>query len=217
MSCQHAPCSFISSSSNSELIIIFRKACKLQSSSPRVPHVKSYLNLPVQFKISYRTLECKGSTPLTRLPHERSGLWGGTARATRSVPVRTKAGALLGHVHRLGSNLWTLHHGLLRCDVILNPERSVSMFLQNEITRCHIPEDCSRHTCRRESHSSHTLRLILLYWCEVWFRAWKEGYSVKNNRSLKRVFGLKRDDGSELCWMSHIRNEKCLVQIRTPV
>lgn len=40
----------------------------------------------------------EGCTPLTDPPHERSCLSAGTARATRSVPVRTKVVSALGHV-----------------------------------------------------------------------------------------------------------------------
>jgi len=74
--------------------MIFREVYKLLDHPLRMRHIESYLKLLVQFKIFHRTVECKGNTPLTRLPHERSRLWRGTARATRSVPVRTRAGAL---------------------------------------------------------------------------------------------------------------------------
>lgn len=94
MSCLHATCPSVSSSSHWALIMIFLEVYKLQSQLLRLRHIESYLKLLVQFKIPHRTVECKGNTPLTRLPHERSRLWRGTARATRSVPVRTGAGAL---------------------------------------------------------------------------------------------------------------------------
>ena len=73
---------------------MFREVYELQSHSLLKRHIESYVKLLVQFKISHLAVECKGYTPLMGLPHERSRLWRGTARATRSVPVRTRAGAL---------------------------------------------------------------------------------------------------------------------------
>jgi len=94
MSCLHATCPSVSASSHWALLMVFREVYELQSHSLLMRHIGSYLKLLVQFKISHRRVEYKGNTPLTRLPHERSRLWRGTARATRSVPVRTRAGAL---------------------------------------------------------------------------------------------------------------------------